>query len=62
MQDDIYAIFAKFEAYAKELTEKMLILENARNYSKPKPYSDHSWEEDSSSQLEEALTQFIKMT
>ena len=52
MQDDVYATFAKFEVYAKELAAKMLILENAINYSELEPYTDHSWEEDSSSHLE----------
>lgn len=63
MQDDVYATFVKFEAFSKELAAKMLILENARNYSEPEPYINtyHSWEEDSSSQLEESLTRFIKM-
>lgn len=43
MQDDMCATFAKFEAYVKELTAKMPILENAINYSEPEPYIDHSW-------------------
>lgn len=62
MQDDIYATFTKFEAYAKELAAKTLILKNDINYSEPEPYIDHSWEKDSSSQHKETLTQFIKMT
>ena len=62
MQDDIYATLEKFEAYSKELIAKTLIQQNARNYSESESYTDHSWEEDSSYQLEETLTQFIKMT
>lgn len=64
MKDDVYAIFAKFEALSKEIAAKMLILENARNYSESEPYinTDHSWEEDSSYKLEESLTMFIKIT
>ncbi|XP_050875687.1 uncharacterized protein LOC127079332 [Lathyrus oleraceus] len=64
MQDGIYATLVKFESYSKELAAKMLILENARNYSDPEPYinTDHLWEEESSSQLEETLTQFINKT
>lgn len=42
MQDDVYATFAKFEFYAKELAAKTLILENARNYSQPESYTNHS--------------------
>lgn len=49
MQKNIYATLIKFEAYSKELTAKTLIQQNARNYSDLKLYTDHSWEEDSSS-------------
>ena len=62
MQDNVYATFIKFEAYAKELAAKMLILKNARNSSELEPDTDNAWEEGSSSQLEESLTQIIKIT
>lgn len=62
IQEDIYVTFSKFEIYSKEPAIKTLIQQNARNYSEIVPYTDHSWEEDSSSQLEEFLNQFIKMT
>lgn len=62
MQDDIYATLKKFKAHSKELPAKTLIQQNARNYSEPEPYTDNSLEEDSLFQLEETLTQYIKMT
>lgn len=64
MQFEIYANLAKFKTYIKEVASKTIILKNARNYLEPEPYikTDHSWENDTSSQLEKTLTQIIKMT
>lgn len=64
MKYDLYTTLAKFEDYSKELAAKTSILKNAQKFSEPESYIniDHSWEEDSSSQLEETLTEFINMT
>lgn len=64
MQEELVVGLPKFIAYTKEHGAETLIQKLMGNYSELEPYvnTEQLWEEDPSSQLEETLTRFIKIT